>query len=837
MAAAPRAPQAVQSPRVAESLKAKNPKAEALLVVHYARADKKYDRWNLWCWPQGGDGASYPFNGKDAFGRYAVVPFAKAPSGAGFIVRLGDWEAKDIDHDRTVAFDGGATREIWLVAGDERVYTDPKDIDLSVRVEGAFLDSAGAVTLATSAPLSAEQLQKTRITRRGGGAVKIAGVEPSRESGSSRPLYEVKLLKPVADADVAALQIEVPGGKPQPVYARRVLDQDRFTPLDARLGALCTPQKTVFQTWSPVSEGVQLLLYDKPDAKEPFLKVPMERGEKGVWSTTVPGDLHGKLYRYRFDSYGLKRETVDIHAFAATADDAFSVAADLDRLNPKAWDETAAPTLAHPTDEIIYEVHVRDYSINDPQCPWAMRGKYLGLTHENPPADGGVSSGLSHLKELGVTAVHLLPIQDFTAAANEYNWGYWTALFNVPESNYAAAGAEPDPLQPLQPLRDARQMIQSLHAAGLRVILDVVYNHTSSTGAASPFDQTVPFYFHRTTIDGRLLDDTGVGNTFADERPMARKYILDSLAHWTTSYKVDGFRFDLLGTHQPETVKAICERIVALRPDVTLYGEPWTGGGAIHFGKGAQKGMRIGVFNDNLRNAVRGDLDGTATGFATGAGGDAAAVRRGVAGSIDDFAREPGESVNYVAAHDNLTLWDKLLKAQPNADDAARRAMQKLAYGIVLTSQGVAFLDGGGEFCRTKGGNPNSYNAGDAVNAFDWKRKQAYLDVHEFVRGLIELRRAHPAFRMADAAAIRRSIRFLDNAGVVSFTIDGAAAGDSWREIVVAYNGQSTPQRVALPPGGWSVVVDATRAGTDTLRTASGIVELPAHSMLVGQRH
>ena len=431
----------------------------------------------------------------------------------------------------------------------------------------------------------------------------------------------------------------------------------------------------------------------------------------------------------------------------------------------------------------------------------------------------------------GVTAVHLLPVHDFTAKPDEYNWGYWTALFNVPESNYASRQGDP-----LQPVRELRQAIQALHQAGIRVILDVVYNHTSSTGEHSPFDQTVPFYFHRTAPDGSLLNDSGCGNAIADERPMMRKYILDSLEHWTRDYRVDGFRFDLVGTHTPETVRAVCERLLPIRGDLTLYGEPWTGGGPTRFGKGAQKSLPFAVFNDHLRNAIRGDLDGTATGFATGPGGDRAAVQRGVTGAIDDFAQEPGESVAYASAHDNLTLWDKLVKSQPQASDATRRAMQKLAIGMVLTSQGIAFLEGGCEIARSKGGNHNSYDAGDDVNRFDWGRKGDFADVHDYVRGLIALRRAHPAFRMRDDADVRRAIRFLEAGGPMAFTIDGSVAKDPWDMILVAYNGEPQAQELALPGGDWEVFVHATQAGTTPLGTVRNACSLAPYSMLVARR-
>lgn len=318
---------------------------------------------------------------------------------------------------------------------------------------------------------------------------------------------------------------------------------------------------------------------------------------------------------------------------------------------------------------------------------------------------------------------------------------------------------------------------------------------------------------------------------------MVRKYIVDSASFWVRQYRVDGFRFDLLGTHQPDTVRALLAALLPLRPDLTLYGEPWTGGGPVYFGKGAQRGTRMAVFNDHFRNALRGDLDGTATGFATGPGGDAPAVTRGVAGAIDDFADHPIETINYVSAHDNLTLWDKLRHAHPDADDATLRAMARLATGIVLTSQGIAFIHGGCDFGRTKGGNSNSYNAGDAVNRFDWARKAEYADLFEYTRGLIALRRAQPAFRLADANEVRKRLRFVQTGpAVVAYTLDGSGLPGSATETFVAYNGGPTPERFDLPPGRWDVLVDDRAAGTETLRTIEGTVELLPYSMFVARR-
>lgn len=828
------AQQVSDAPRLATKLDPRDHQAEALLVVHYHRPDGKYEGWNLWGWPENGDGASHAFAGSDVFGRYAIVPFAKAPKRAGFIVRRGNWEEKDFDQDRFVEIAPGGVTEVWVVSGEDAVRSDPATIDLRLRVVGAFLDARDRITLATTAPLN--ERQQRGISLRAAGSVK--SVKASAPSGG-KPIYEITLKEPIAVDEVGHLRLtfderlfdDMPE---QVVYARDVLDGAAFAALDAPLGPRYAPEATEFATWSPVADEVELVLW-KPGATTPE-SVRLARAPKGLWSARVKGDLHGARYRYRFTHYGQTVEAADAHCVAATGDSSQSVVVDLDRLKPDGWDAIVNPPRERPTDEIAYEIHVRDFSIADDACPANDRGRYRGLVkgrlRSNGPGAPLPSTGIEHLKELGVTAVHLLPIHDFTAKRDEYNWGYWTTLFNVPESNYAS-----NPDDPTSPIVELREAIAGLHRANLRVLLDVVYNHTSDAGPNSPFGAAVPHYFFRTTRDGRLVNDTGVGNTIADERPMMRKFIVDSLRHWVRDYRVDGFRFDLLGSHDPTTVKAICDAMMTERSDLTLYGEPWTGGGAIRFGKGGQRGLPIAVFNDHLRNAIRGDVDGDTVGFATGVGGDDGAIRRGVAGAIDDFAKKPGESVAYASAHDNLTLWDKIVRTQPAASDAERRAMQKLALGIVLTSQGMAFLHGGCDFCRTKEGHHNTYNAGDAINRFDWKRKGEYSEVFDYVAGLVRLRREHPAFRMAQEADVRRSLAFLDVGRTVAFTIDGGAAQDSWDRILVIYNDEPTALECALPsaPGGgeWTIVANHERAGNESLAVARGRVTLPPYSLLV----
>ena len=812
-----------QASRIAQTLKPADFGAEQILVVHYHRPTGDYAGWNLWAWHENADGMAVPFTGTTPFGRYAVVR-ADGAGRVGLLVRKNDWESKDIDHDRFAEVQQRDVSEIWLVSGDHAIYTDPATIDLRTRIVAAFLDTSKTVYISATGPLEPGDRSKAAVLLEGKpGPYKVRKFEPSSREAAGRAVYELELSSEVKDSDVGFLSLQVGNLPVVPVFARDVLTEARFTPLDAVLGNRWTKKATSFRVWSPVSRKVDLLLYGEADTGEPKRVVAMQRAAKGLWEAEVEGDLHGVRYAYRYSSYGQERIAPDIHTFAATADSSRSVVVDLARCTPDGWGTVDPPLLAQPTDEVIYEIHVRDFSVAAEGLEPVLRGTYRGLLHRGQIGD--VPTGLGHLEELGVTAVHLLPIQDFTAAIGEYNWGYWTALFNVPEGNYST-----NPHDPTQPIRELKTAIAGLHAAGLRVILDVVYNHTSSSGEYSPFDQSVPYYYFRTTVDGRLMNDAGVGNSMADERPMVRKYIVDSLAYWTKQYRIDGYRFDLIGTHRQETVAEICRVVTAIRPDITLYGEPWTGGGHTHFPKGAQRGMRMAVFNDHLRNAIRGDLDGTSTGLATGPGGDYEAVKRGVAGAIDDFTREPIETVNYVSAHDNLTFWDKLVKAQPSAGDAQRRAMAKLAHGIVLTSQGIAFIHGGCDFARTKQGNHNSYNAGDAINLFDWPRKVDYRDVNDYIAGLIRLRRSEPAFRLTRAAEIKRQLTWLPAEGLIAFTLDDPIRR---RRLVVVYNGEPNIRSLKLPGGAWDLVVNETEAGVEPFDRIEGTYELPGYSMMV----
>jgi pullulanase len=664
--------------------------------------------------------------------------------------------------------------------------------------------------------------------------IKAPATAPARASVAAKPstgpvqVVNIQLARGMTARDITGfMELNIDGDLNRTVYAREFLNDKQFWYSGDDLGSRWSAKSTTFKVWSPVASSVELFLFDNA-VDGPSEILDMKRGSAGVWYLTVPGDQHGRYYQYRFKSYNEIRVAADIGGYAASQDSKRSVVVNLSRTNPRGW-STPKSVNRPQTESIIYEMHVRDFTI-DPSSgvkpEW--RGEYLGLTQTGTRVPGGTQkTGLDYLRDLGVTDIHLLPIQNFNPAnSGVYNWGYETTLFNVPEEAYST---QPD--KPLETILETKQMIQALHNAGLRVIMDVVYNHTVPAGGEdSAFWQTVPYFYFRTNDQGQLLNESGVGNAVHDERAMVRKYIRDSTLFWLEEYGVDGYRFDLIGMFTKATVENLTQALRKVRADVVLYGEPWTGGGPTRFGKGSQRGTGFAVFNDNIRNTMRGDLDGTKQGFVMGGLSSTTQLQKGILGSLTDFTDQPLETINYISAHDNLTLWDKLEKAMPDASAAMKASAAQLAGAIVLTSQGVPFLEGGAEIGRTKGGNNNSYNAGDAANRFDWTRAAQFQGVYDYYKGLIAIRKAHRAFRLWDARDVREVLKFIpDNQlpqSSVAYTLDGAKVGDAWKRVVVVFHGSKTAQEMKLPAGTWQVAANGTRASTSSLGTATGTLKL-----------
>ncbi len=669
--------------------------------------------------------------------------------------------------------------------------------------------------------------------------------KPVLQTGPSQ-VIAFKLAESIKPSDIAkTLELKIEGQLTRTIFAREVLSEKAFWYSGNDLGSRYSKNQTTFKVWSPVSASAELLLFKDANAG-PEKILDMQRGPGGVWQISVPGDWHGHFYQYRLKSYGETRVTPDIYCFAASKDSKRSMVVDLSRTNPAGWNtkKVGGPTHKHTTDSVIYELMIRDFTIDASsglRQDW--RGKYLGMAVRGTRVpDSDAKTGLDYLLDLGVTDVHIMPFQNMNPKnSGKYNWGYETNLFNVPEEDYSTT-----PGNPTGTIREVKTMLRAMQDAGLRVVMDVVYNHSMPAGGygtdgESAFWDTVPFYYFRTNDRGELLNESGVGNAMHDEHPMVRKYIRESLLYWVQEYGVDGFRFDLIGMFAKSTVENLAKSLQAVRPDLTIYGEPWTGGGPTRFGKGAQKNLGVAVFNDNYRNALRGDLSGTKAGFAMGALASPTNIKRGIVGSIQysdaisDFAAAPTESINYISAHDDMSLGDQVRLSMKDQREELQEQAVRFAGALLLTSQGVPFLEGGAEMGRTKQNVQNTYNRGDELNRFDWARGTGFTETTDFYKGLIELRKAHPAFRAATIDAIRSSLKFLpDDAlpfGVIGFTL--ADTNDAWKKILVFHNGTRNATTTTLPAGDWQVVVNQRQAGTETLATATNEIELDALSSFV----
>ena len=616
------------------------------------------------------------------------------------------------------------------------------------------------------------------------------------------------------------------------------------------LGLIYKKEISHFSIWSPNATAAQLLLYKQGNEGRAFKVIPLRKGNEGTWQIAMPGDMKGTFYTFRVNINGKwSNEVTDPYAKATGVNGKRAVVIDAEDTNPPGWIHEISPAFSKknlPTDAIIYEMHIRDVSIAT-NSGIRHKGKFLGLTERGTTVAPGISTGLDHLKELGVTHIHLLPFYDYSSidenktSTPQYNWGYDPLNYNVPEGSYST-----NPYDGITRIKELKQMIQAFHKNGLRVIFDAVYNHTALT-ERSNFNQLVPGYYYRHKADGSFSDATGCNNETASEMPMMRKFMLESILYWVKEYHVDGFRFDLMGVHDIETMNIISAELHAYRPDILLYGEGWTAGQSTlpdsirAIKRNAAKLNRIAVFNDDIRDGIKGSVfDVRDKGFASGKPGMEEAVKFGIVASsphpqvhytTSPYAAGPWNVITYCECHDNNTLWDKLKLSCADATEAERKQMQQLALTIVLTSQGIPFLHAGTEFLRTKKGIENSYKSHDSINEIDWELKKKHLDLTRFVESLISMRKAHPAFRMTTNEEISQHIRFDDTApaGTIIYSINGGAVNDNWKRIWIAFNGSGSGKKISLPTRNWSVAVDT---GTEE-RTEAGFVEIKKYSSLI----
>ena len=602
-----------------------------------------------------------------------------------------------------------------------------------------------------------------------------------------------------------------------------------------------TPEKTQFALFAPNdAKRVTLRIYEEGQGGKAVKTVKMKRTADEQWTTTVRGDLMGKFYTF---DVGLG-ECPGVFAKAVGVNGKRGAIISLPATDPEGWSSDTRPVTKSPADLVIYEMHHRDFSIARSDARY--KGKFLALTE--PWA-------ISHLKELGVNAVHILPSYDYGSidetrlSDNKYNWGYDPVNYNVPEGGYST-----DPYRPDVRIREFKQMVKALHDAGIRVILDVVYNHTYDI-EHSNFQRTYPDYFYRLTDQRQYSNGSGCGNETASDRPMMRKFMLESVKYWINEYHIDGFRFDLMGVHDIETMNQIRQMVDQIDPTIFIYGEGWSAGTCAYpQEKLAMKAHipqmpGIAAFSDELRDALRGPFsDDTMAGW-LGRQNETESIKYGIAGAIahpqvdmskvnyakEPWALEPTQMISYVSCHDDMCLVDRLKASIPGITTDELIRLDLLAQTAVFTSQGVPFMLSGEELLRDKKGVHNSFESPDEINHLDWSNKAKYPQVFDYYKSLIALRQHHPAFRLGNADLVRKHLEFLDMPeGLIAYRLKNYAGRDDWRDIIVILNASKSDQEVTIPEGTYTVVCcdgQINEQGLGTLQGPKAVVD--AQSALI----
>lgn len=628
------------------------------------------------------------------------------------------------------------------------------------------------------------------------------------------------------------------------------------------LGVHYNPESTFFRVWAPGAESLEVKLYDQGHEGELLRSYDMKEDKNGTWTLELDGDWKNKYYTYQATIDGEKKDEVpDPYAKAVGVNGHRGMIVNLDATDPEGWENDNRPPQENFADIVIWEIHMRDFSIH-PSSGIQNRGKYLAFTETGTTSPRGHKTGIDHLVELGITHVHLLPVFDYHTIdetrlhENQFNWGYDPQNFNAPEGSYST-----NPYDGNVRIKEFKQMVQSLHNHGIRVIMDVVYNHMYDAGA-SAFENLVPGYYFRMNPDNTFCNGSGCGNETASEKAMMRKFMIESVRYWAEEYRIDGFRFDLMGLHDIETMNMIRAELDEVDPGIFLYGEGWTADetplpeedrATKH---NASKLNGIAVFSDDIRDGIRGPWwEAKEAGFMAGKEGLEESIKFGVVASTEHpqidykdvnysdapYADNPLKTITYVTCHDNPCLWDKILETCKDCTKTDKLNLQKLANAIVLTSQGVAFLHAGEELVRTKFGEHNTYNLPDSINQLIWNNKNTYRKVFDYYKDLITLRKNHPAFRMTSTEMIQEHLRFIDlnTPLLVGYQIEGNANNDSWENILVFYNANSEQVEVDLPEGNWVVVADRNtinekgieQKGYEKIQT--GKTSVPDRSMMI----
>ncbi len=822
---------------------------ELILKLHYHRADGNYEGWDVWLWESGKDGAGFSFaeeNGE----MVATKTVTPGTTEVGFIVRTADW-TKDISEDQfiDIAEMVSGTVHIYVesgVKGYEKVYGE--DAVTGVKLSKARYDGEKTiVTKFTGDIVNTDLNTYFKVTGSDG---EVAIKEIRAEANHEYHLVLEEELNAGRNYTVTCDGTEYKIVMPIIFSTEKFEDQYTYTGND--LGAEYTKDKTTFRVWAPTADAVAVRIYQSGTAGTDDLieELAMTADVNGTWVAEKTGDLNSTYYTYYVTIGDVKNEACDPYARTTGVNGKRAMVIDLASTNPEGWENDKNPNAGKTfNDAVIYELHVRDLSV-DESSGITNKGKYLAFTETGTKNSKGISTGIDHIKNLGVTHVHLLPVYDFGSVDEtkldtpQFNWGYDPVNYNVPEGSYST-----DPYHGEVRVTEFKQMVKSMHDNGLSVIMDVVYNHVYNAGEFC-FNQIVPQYFSRIDENGTYSNGSGCGNDTATERSMVKKYIVDSVLYWTEEYHIDGFRFDLVGLLDTETINEIVETVHVVRPDVVFYGEGWTMNTNItKFGykMATQTNSRqtpgFAYFSDTIRDALKGSVfNNKETGYISGANGKVPTLESCFQGLAGAWCKTPAQSVNYASCHDNMTLFDRIVNSTTGTSREDQIKMNNLAAAIYMTSQGIPFMQAGEEMLRSKpkadgSFDENSYSSSDAVNSLKWDdlNNSEYQKVTEYYTGLIAFRKEHAALRMTTAEEVKENITTVEGLddNVMAFQINGGVNGEVADNLFVIFNANEAATEIELPEGKWNVYVNGEKAGTDVLKTVKGKVTVEPISAMV----
>lgn len=823
---------------------------ELVLKLHYHREDGNYTGWDAWLWEEGGDGAAYAFEEEDGE-MIATKEITPGITSVGFIIRTADW-AKDIDADQFIDISE-------MVSGTVHIYVE-SGVEGYTKEYGE--DAVTGTKLSKARYDDKTQTINVRMTGKVDGDLKstfsVTGSEgeiPIKDVTSNQQFeYAVSMEEPLDLTKNYQILFE---GNEYNVVMPNIYSSEEFenkyTYKGTDLGATWSSEKTTFRVWAPTADSVKVNLYKSGTEETDDLieRLDMQSDVNGTWVAEKDGDLNGVYYTYTVLINGEESEACDPYARTTGVNGKRAMVIDLDSTDPEGWDNDTNPHAGENyTDAVIYELHVRDLS-SDESSGIKNTGKFLGLIETGTKTESGISTGLDHIKDLGITHLHLMPSYDYGSVdetkldSPQFNWGYDPVNYNVPEGSYST-----DPYNGEVRVKEMKQMVQGLHENGISVVMDVVYNHVYNASEFC-FNKIVPGYFSRIDEEGKYSNGSGCGNDTASEREMVRKYIVESVKYWSDEYHIDGFRFDLVGLIDTQTINEIVEEVHKDNPDVIFYGEGWTldtsltkDGYTMATQTNSAQTPDFAYFNDTLRDGLKGSVfENSEVGYVSGADGLENTITQCFMGAAD-WCSSPSQTINYASCHDNLTLMDRIARSTLNAKNDERIRMNNLSAAIYMTAQGIPFMQAGEEMLRTKlkaSGeyDENSYSSPDSVNSLKWDtlNEQEYQKTYNYYKGLIEFRKAHPALRMTNAEDVAANITAVEglDKNVTAFEIKGGANGDSADGIFIIFNPNNENTTVTLPDGVWNVCINGEKAGTNVLEniTNQTVTVAPISAMVL----